>query len=201
MATPPINATGVYIVREPFVVEKDAIYKCEGIQGFESLEHQAVDVFISHYAPFGLTEEDFERDSQVGVDIVWLLSDEAEPVVIPSSYIEEFPQAGDVDYRQFFITMNLGPLPAGTSLTYLEGELVDRVKAEVGVTPQIRTVTNNIAGQISVDEHEQLSAVRQAMKEVEPSNQQRFITAIKELVAQRKKTQLLEEEIDRLNNL
>lgn len=201
MATPPINAVGSYKVLSPFTVEEGVVYKCEAINGFEALEQQGIDVFSHYYTPYGISEEKYLEDKQAGINICWLMSSEANPVIIPSSYISEYPNVASVPYSNHFLAFQLGPLPTGYVLDILIADLKDRIRAETGVEAEGELVTMPVTNEISTEEHEQMESVRQQMKLVTPSSAQKLLASEARVAELQRHIQLLEEEVTRLNEL
>jgi hypothetical protein len=178
MATPPLNAVGEYVVKAPFSIDGGAIYKCEALNGFEALEAQGVNVFDNYYAPYGLTQADYEADRDSSVDIVTLMSDTANTLILPSSYIDSFPDQGIVDYKHAFIAVDIGMLPANYLLTPLLTEIEDISKAYVGTDTEAKLVLHPVAETIDATRHEQLTVARNALKEIRPSYALKYLQEV-----------------------
>lgn len=134
--TPGINATGVYVLYTPWVVEAGAIYRAEAIDGFESLEANGVDVYARYYQAYedqGITIQDFQRDRLNAINIITLMSDTAETIYVPSSYIKEFPRSIAYPYSRVLLSVDLGLLPDGVSLQTTIENIQSHVSELVGI--------------------------------------------------------------------
>lgn len=159
--TPPINATGTYLLAEPFVAEPDAIYVCEAIEGFEALEAEDIDVFETIYAPNGISSDRFEQDRLNGIDIVTLMSDTAQTIKLPSSYILSFPSTQSVKYGETLIVVNCGLLPYNIATGPLLNELKEIASAMTGTKPTARVHVSAVKDNVDYDRHIQLEQARQ----------------------------------------
>mgnify|MGYP000654568572 CR=1 FL=1 len=134
--TPGINATGVYVLYAPWVVEPGAIYRAEAIDGFESLESNDIDVYSRFYQAYedaGVTVTDYQRDRLNAINIITLMSDTAETIYVPSSFIKEFPRTVTVPYSRLILSVDLGLLPDGISLQTTIENIQSHVSELVGI--------------------------------------------------------------------
>lgn len=200
MVRPEIDAVGQWKLETPFQADPAIIYKCEAINGFPALEAQGVDVFERYYLPFGLSQSKYLEDKLNNIDIVTLMSDGVDPILVPTSFINEAPGVDVVDYKQFFLGVRLGPLPSNSSLDKLKTEVEDLVRTEVGIIPDVKIVVHPVGGTITTAQHEQLEAARNALKEIKPSFKHRLTVANETLARQAEKISFLEAEIIRLND-
>ena len=123
--TPPINATGRYILREPFdnIVEPTDTYRCEAIDGFQVLELRGINVYNSFYAPKGISTSRYNEDKSAGINIVTIMSS-TNTVHVPSSYIFSYPNQLDVPYGRIILSIDLGPLPSDFPLDDIISEMI-----------------------------------------------------------------------------
>lgn len=119
--TPPINATGTYTLREPWTTVPGAVYKCEGISGFEALEADGVDVYRRFYQPNGISLNEMLADANAGINIITLMSRTAETIYVPSSYIISYPNDIAAGYSRMLVATDVGPLPDWQTLDELVG--------------------------------------------------------------------------------
>lgn len=201
MIRPEIDATGTWRLESPFSIDESVVYRCEAINGFQALEAQGIDVFQRYYYPVGLDESTFQADKLNNVDIVTLMAEGEDTIFVPTTYILEAPGADVVDYRQFFLSIKLGLLPASTSMGNLQQVIADAVKTQLGVTPDIRTVVHPVTQSVTLAEHDQIEAVRRATIEIVPSYQARFEAQIEINTRLRERIVMYENEILRLKDL
>lgn len=134
--TPPINVTGTYILRAPWSVGVNDIYRCEAIDGFEALIERGVDVFNEYYVPKApaVTITDYNRDKVAGINIITLMSSGGDTIYVPSSYILKYPNELNVPYGRIVIALDLGPLPSDFPLDDIKFELASVATTMVGNT-------------------------------------------------------------------
>lgn len=161
--TPPINATGVYVLIAPFATVPGAIYRCEAIDGFESLEERNVNVFDTYYLPYGLNNAQFESDRVNGVNIVTIMSDNQPTIFVPSSFIDKYPTTTNVPYSRVILSVDMGALPDGLSLQPAVDSIVQMVSEFMGIpNPGVRVNTVSVTETVSHSQHEQLELNRAA---------------------------------------
>ncbi|CAH0447971.1 hypothetical protein SM033_00147 [Vibrio phage vB_VpaM_sm033] len=201
MIRPEIDATGVWRLEAPYTIDESAVYRCEAINGFNSLEAQGVNVYERYYLPVGLDESTYLNDKLNNIDIVTLMAEGYDTVFVPTTYILEAPGADIVDYRQFFLGVKIGLLPATTSMVELEAAIKDIVKARLGVTPDIRPVVHPVTQTVTLAEHDQIEAARLAALDITPSFEQRYIEEVEKNARLSERINLYEGEIVRLKDL
>lgn len=130
--TPPINATGRYILRAPWTVDPNASYKCESISGFEALAKMNINPYVSYYQPMQASYESYMEDKAAGINIITLMSGEGNTIFVPSSYILQYPNEFDVPYGRVVVSINLGPLPADFPLNDIKSKMISIAVATTG---------------------------------------------------------------------
>lgn len=143
--TPPINATGQYILRAPWAIpDPTRSYKCEAIDGFEALALRGVDVYNEYYKnnPGHLDlSASYNEDKAAGINIITLIGQDSSGVIyVPSSYILQYPNEFDVPYGRVVISVDVGPLPADFPLADLKSRLVG---VATSITGNAAVVTNS----------------------------------------------------------
>ncbi|QNI20957.1 hypothetical protein [Vibrio phage vB_pir03] len=201
MIRPEINATGQWVLEQPFTADPSIVYSCQAINGFEALELAGVDVYLRYYSPLGIDEAKFREDKLNKVDIVTLIAEGKDPILVPTSYILQAPGVDAVEYNQYYLAIQLGMLPGNTSFVSLVERLKDVVKSDIGITPLIRQVAHPVTNTVTNAEHEQIEAMRATLREVTPSSEQKVIEQQKIIAAQATRIILFQEEIIRLRDL
>jgi hypothetical protein len=150
MATPPINVVGQFVVSKPFEVEPGAIYKCEAIRGFDALEMEGVDIYATFYRPHDIDKERFDEDRLNGTDIVTLMSVSSDPINIPSSFIESFPNVEAIPYKHNMLVFDLGILPDGFELSATIDQCKQLLDNNIGIDTKVRNVTHPVTDVIDL---------------------------------------------------
>ncbi|AXH70747.1 hypothetical protein [Vibrio phage BONAISHI] len=195
MSTPPLNAVGLYEVASPFAVQPGAIYKCETIRGFDELEENDVDVYVTYYKPHGLTQDDYIRDRDNSEDIVYLMSLTADTLIIPSYYITKFPTAAQIPYLQTYLTFDLGLLPETFDVTGVAEYCKEALENSVGIDVSYRMVTQPTLSIISVSDHELLTKARTARQNIPDSHYKQNILLQSQLQKALQKVEVLQAEL------
>lgn len=144
--TPPINTLGIFTVLAPFNISSD-VYRCASIQNIQTLADSSLDVFAEFYSPLGISESIYLDDLANQINIVTLVSKIGPELIIPSSYIDTFPDIAAIAYSDMYISINLGSLPDHLTLTNLLAEL--------------QTISTNYIGNPSVVELYKIASLDQ----------------------------------------
>lgn len=159
--TPPINATGTYVLLPPFEAVSGAVYRCEAIDGFESLEERGVDIFTLYYSPNGLDTTQLDDDRVNGVNIVTLMSDNHPSIYVPSSYIDKYPTTTTVPYSRVILSVDLGALPDGINLKPAIDYIMAKTAEVIGVPdPGVQLHLVTVTEPVSFSQHETLELNR-----------------------------------------
>lgn len=161
--TPPIDATGTYVLLSPFAAVDGAIYRCQSIDGFEMLLENNVDVFKKYYEANGLSIDQYNDDELNGINIITLMSDNQATIYVPSSFIDKFPLTTNVPYSRVILSVDLGVLPDGLDLEgimdFVNTAAADVIGAPDPVTQLFLIPSTDV---ISHSEHEMLENNRAA---------------------------------------
>lgn len=142
--TPQITSEGLFVLRPPFadLIKANTVYTVEAIRSFQELTLLNIDIFGNYYNPMGLSETDYADDASADVFIITLTSkvafsntgDSAQSVIyVPDSYILQFPDGDNVNYYNYVLSIEMGPLPEWWDGTQLVNDLRDNVKAKTGL--------------------------------------------------------------------
>lgn len=158
--TPPINTRGLFTVFVPYVVEATTVYRCTAIRTFDVLVSLGIDVFEDFYAPFDLTEDDYQADFDVRASIVTLVSSDGVHLYIPNTFIESYPGMNGLDYQRKLFVMDLGLLPKHLDVSNMIPDVVEVISKVVGVSATCEYVEVPYIQSITQSEHVLLEGVR-----------------------------------------
>ena len=164
-----VGDTGQWEITAPFVLE-DAVYTCTGVSSMESLESLGVSVLSSIYGAVGLDATKYLEDKAADVKIITLKKGTGNVVNIPSSFISAAPEFTVVDYSRVMVGVDLGVLPDSLDLSYIAGELEDKVNGSLGITTSASVRRVPIDYVMSQEKHQQLESTRLSNVSVSPSN-------------------------------
>lgn len=158
--TPPLNATGRFILREPFVAKETTVYQCIALRKFDDLVELGSNIFEDYYEPFGLSLNDFRNDDRVDAVIVTLMEPTGEIIYVPDTYIVSYPNMGDVTYQRIVLSIGMGPIPSFLPLEHLQSQIVGLVSDVIGVDGDVRLHAAPALGAVSPEQHEIMEAAR-----------------------------------------
>lgn len=160
--TPPLHAKGIYQVAAPFVLQSATLYECAAIRDFEDLIQQGVDIWATYYQPVGLTQQNYQSDLAAGANIVTLMADSAPVVRLPDTYINSYPDSGNVPYSQVIISLSLGPLPDALDLTFAKQQIAAAASSVIGLEPTVNVHLAPSTGVVTQAENDANEIARQA---------------------------------------
>jgi hypothetical protein len=158
--TPPINTSGFYQVYQPFVLSDRLTYRCDAIRSFSELAKRDIDVYVTYYKPFGISEADYQKDLDLNASIVTLISSEGEFVYVPNTYIEAYPGMSGVSYQRTVLVVEMGPLPESADVTYLLPEVESLVSSASGTSAKATVAVVPLESPLTHEEHQQLEGAR-----------------------------------------
>jgi hypothetical protein len=158
--TPPLRVKGVFSLRAPFVANPSTAYTVQAIRTFEEIRARNSDPMTLVYEPAGLTKEAYQSDMAAGAVIVTLMSATEKPIYVPDTYIESYPNMGNVEYSWLVCSMSLGALPDSFDTTLLESQIKSVVADFIGVAPTVNIGKAKLNEVVTSEQHAQLLAAR-----------------------------------------
>lgn len=157
-----VGMKGVVIATAPFdtYINPRLIHECIGVETINGLLAKGDDPFTDIYEPVGLTEDQFNTDSDAGVRIVTLQSAIGEILFVPEVYIEAIPDANGVPYRIAMLGISLSAIPDDMDITDLKTEISDMVFNYIGVRSEIKEVMYGEPSILTQEEHTAVEAAR-----------------------------------------
>lgn len=151
--TPPINATGKYVLRQPFFADPLKNYRCEAIRGFNEIEITGGRVYEEYYRPMGLPDKEYRGDAASDINIVTLFEQGTDKTIeVPSSYIISYPNMGGVPYVRGLVVIDLGPIADDYVADMIVNEVTMRATNMLGAPTKGYLVTAPIEHPINKDE-------------------------------------------------
>lgn len=159
---PPIGTKGLYKLEVPYnaLIREAEVYECGAIRYFTDLENANRNVFKLYYEPYGLSQQDYNRDKQDGHVLITLLSAVYPPVYVPSSYIRSYPSLENKSYSQVILTASLGALPDDVILEPTIAAMQNAISEYIGVEVEVHVGTMPISTAVTPEEHETREASR-----------------------------------------
>jgi hypothetical protein len=158
--TPPLRSKGIFGLRSPFVAKPGVAYTVQAIRTFEEIRARGSDVLELVYSPVGLSKSYYDTDVAAGAVIVTLMSATDKPIYVPDTYIDSYPDMGNIDYRWLIASISLGSLPAGFDTSLLKNQIENVVAGFIGVQGTCNIGLGALTESVSSETHAQLVAAR-----------------------------------------
>jgi hypothetical protein len=168
--TPPLRARGRYVLRNPWVANPGKLYTNMAIRTFEDVYELGTDVYETYYVPMGLangtvvggTPFSFATERNLQPNIITLEADDGEIIYVPDTFIQSYPNMGEVKYSHVILAVTLGALPDNNDLSYVKDEIQSLVAQIYGVNATVQEARAPSTGNPTAIEHEALEAARAA---------------------------------------
>lgn len=191
--TPSLEATGTYVLRDPWVAQSTTIYICKAIRKFTDLEVLGKNVFKEYYEPKGLTQAQFQEDSRAGAALITLMAESGSEVIyVPDTYIDSYPNMGDYHYRHMVLSASLGPVPDHLSLEWAREQVREILASTLGLDAEVLLHEGAVRTPISPTEHDRIEAARLAKVKNQTTWKAQFVKKSAEYDALLEKTLALE---------
>lgn len=163
--TPPIDVEGLFVLRPPFsdLMKPNTIYMVKAIRSFKELFILNIDPYKSYYEPLNIPEADYKDDATSNAHIITLVSkipfsdtgDNTESVIyVPDTYILQYPNGDMVNYFNFILAVEMGPLPEWFDEADIVNDIQDIVRAKTGLfigsTPNPIYASNSLTAKTDV---------------------------------------------------
>jgi hypothetical protein len=158
--TPPLRSKGIFSLRSPFVAKPGVAYTVQAIRTFEEIRARGSDVLELVYSPVGLSKSYYEADLAAGAVIVTLMAATEKPIYVPDTYIESYPDMGNIDYQWLIASISLGSLPSNFDTSLLKSQIENVVAGFIGVRGTCNIGLGALTESVSSETHAQLVAAR-----------------------------------------
>lgn len=152
------------------------------------------------YTPIGLLKAHYEDDISNDAVIVTLMSGTEPPIYVPDTYIESYPNMGNIQYSWMIASVSLGPLPSAFDLTLLKANVASVVADTIGIVAQVNVGVAELTEVVSLETHKQLEATRKGHISISNTDRSRALAAEATNVAQALHIQTLEAYIIQLKS-
>lgn len=166
--TPNMGTTGRYTLRDPWVTVPGIIYTCIAIRSFEDILKRGRDVYTDFYVPKGLVSGtefngslfQFSQEAAQKPNIITLKGSDGSTIYVPDTYIDAYPEMGNVQYQRVAFSIDLGSLPDYLSLDSIRSDIEVLVSTRFGKSCIVKEHKLPSIGNITNEEHEAAEAAR-----------------------------------------
>ena len=159
---PALDSSGIFRFKTPIAdtVSSQLVLTCKSIRKISELLSSGIDVFQTYYASQNLNNSIYQTDKSNDVSIVGLYSDKANWIYVPSSQIDGYPDNSGVVYRRMGLAIDIGPIEDTYNLDTLHSLLNDLIYSQLGIKPDIRTISLSKASMVKSEDHEAIKSMR-----------------------------------------
>ena len=116
---PAVGTKGIYTLTSPFSTDPGEVLECDGIRTLSAYIANNDDALQTVYLDNKLTEDDYNADLAINIEVVTLVNSKGFRRLVPAKYIASYPVQDGVFYRALTVGLAL--------------EIQDLVKARLGV--------------------------------------------------------------------
>lgn len=162
--TPSIGASGVFVLKLPWLADANTTYEVIAVRSFEDIYKAGDDVYPIYYKPMGLVDGvagfNFKTEVAQKPNIITLQGSNGSIVYVPDTYIIHSPTLGNVKYQHVVITASLGALPEHVDLSILRDDVQNIIESRIGAATEVKIMTAPSSNQPTAEQHEALEAAR-----------------------------------------
>lgn len=162
--TPPMNISGAFLLRTPFVADPAKSYTVTAHRSFVELISRNQDPLKLVYAPVGLTATAYAEDQLEEALIIALRDSAGNVMYVPDTYIDRYPGLGSVPYSRLIGVVDLDMWPNYRDLDDVLAAIKDSCKANLGVDVKVTLARASTSNSMTEEQHTQLTAARQTAK-------------------------------------
>ncbi|MNH85384.1 hypothetical protein D3C73_378250 [compost metagenome] len=162
--TPPMNISGPFLLRAPFVADPTKSYTVTAHRSFSELIARSQDVLKLVYNPVGLTATAYVEDQIEGAIVIALRDSAGNVLYVPDTYVESYPGLGSVPYSRLIGVVDLGMWANYRDLDDVMASLKEACKGNLGVDVEVTLARGSVTNSITEEQHIQITAAREAAK-------------------------------------
>lgn len=190
---PPLNLSGTYTVKAPFVLATGVTYSCIAQREYKDLVINNVSVYDRFYSPYNISRAEYEADVKNNAVMITLFSDDAPTVYIPSTYITSYPDLSAVTFRHRVLSISLGAIPDTMPLDDFISKVGSLSSDVLGVIPTVTQHSVSLSTTVSTQAANAFEAARQARIKDRTSEHAQLLAAQAENNDLRQRNALLEQ--------
>lgn len=161
---PAVGTRGRYVLKAPFdaAMQPNTLYTLSAVRKFDEIDTFGQNIYEQFYQPYGLTEADVAADRNAGALIITLMTTNSQPMYVPSSYVQSYPDLSYKPYNQYIMVLSVGALASDTLFEPTIQGLKNTVSDFLGVEPTVNVASMPLSDVVTPEQHENQEAARQA---------------------------------------
>ena len=191
---PPIGTQGLWTLIAPFdkLLKSGIAYSLIAVRQMSDIIAAGDNPETEYYTPNALPNTTYLTDLKNKVVILSLQGSNSTIYYVPSSYVLNYPDIGGVPYRVYGLTINIGALPVGTSLTNVISKINSDISELIGVSAITKVVAISPINMLTSVNAAATEAARQANIQTTITDYTRYVQASQQLANAQQKIQMLE---------
>lgn len=163
--TPPIGSKGTFELAAPFdrLADGGVEYTCMAVRKLSDYLASNENPEELIYKKYGI-EEHYKDDMAKDAYIVSLQSRRGHWLYVPESYVLNLPAGSGHRYRAVSLSVSMPSLPSATDFTVLKADIVQLIKARLGVNSKVALVETSLTTLVSDEKHVEISTARELAK-------------------------------------
>ncbi len=157
---PAIGTKGIYELTAPYTTTPGDVYECIGVRTLGAYLANNDDALTEVYKSAGLTEDDYQADLKIDMEVVTLQNASGFCLRVPARFIASYPVQDGVFYRAMALSVFLPAMPVTQDLSDVTANVKDLVKSSLGVEPIVKPVEMSQVKMISQEQHENTQTAR-----------------------------------------
>ena len=159
--TPPMNVSGAFLLRSPFVADPAKSYTVTALRSFAELVARGQDPLKLNYLPVNLSETNYAEDQLEGALVVALRDSTGKILYVPDTWIDRYPNMGSVPYSRLVAAIDLGMWPDARDLDDVEQAIKESIRSKIGVDVEVKLTRGIATDFVSEERHVQLTQARE----------------------------------------
>lgn len=160
-----VGQQGLFTLASPFSTVytiSDELLTVTSIQSIGQLIANNVNIMNVYFQPYGLNQTQYTSFLNSNGVIVALQNSGGQTYYVPSTFISSLPNPNGVQYRYMGLNVVLGPLKVNYAMSTLIDTLNTIIGDLIGITPSITPVELSPVKLISLEQSDQIEAIRNA---------------------------------------
>lgn len=187
--TPSIGTKGTFVLKTPWVSNSGEQYEVVAIRTVQELAKTGIDAKDAIYAKVGLIDgqSGFSWADEAAQDpyFITLLGTQGNKIIVPDTYIEQYPDLSPVKYHRVFVAVSIGQFPEDEIFDDLAQDLADLAQSRTGMSASGKVYTTPLLMQPTAAQHQSYMQTRLLSKPDVISNAEELTMLRSQVIKQR----------------
>ena len=174
---PTINTKGNFKFKPPYNVKEyeSEIFTVDAIRSIKDMIASGEDPYKGVYQPIGMSEADYNTDSENKVPIVVLKGSNNRFLYVPANRITTIPLVEGREYQQMALAVNMGYLPYDYDISTLSNDIIEAVYNITGIKSTVELVRTSGVLKVDYTKHDTFMKLLENKKSVTKSWKTKYL--------------------------